>query len=163
MFAVVRKVRSMRIAHFAIISFAITFLLAYEQFRDPYEISKVENGRFVVSDKTTGELGAGSDEVTAEKRIEQMHKQLDDLRVSVQPMVPKATDSSQINLRNMLETWRYCHPVANLLPDFMHEHITSVSIADEVGMHAGVSAKDMSLISDVHTSFGDGGSNTPKF
>ena len=154
----------MRIAHFAIISFAITFLLAYEQFRDPYEISKVENGRFVVSDKTTGELGAGSDEVTAEKRIEQMHKQLDDLRVSVQPMVPKATDSSQINLPNMLETtWRDGHPVANLSPDFTHEHITSVSIADEVGMHAGVSAKDMSLISDVHTSFGDGGSNTPKF
>jgi len=154
----------MRIAHFAIISFAITFLLAYEQFRDPYRDFQSRNGRFVVSDKTTGELGAGSDEVTAEKRIEQMHKQLDDLRVSVQPMVPKATDSSQINLPNMLETtWRDGHPVANLSPDFTHEHITSVSIADEIGMHAAVSAKDMSSISDVHTSFGDGGSNTPKF
>src|SRR6476661_545072 len=97
-FAVVRKARRMRIAHFAIISFAITLLLAYEQFRDPYEISKVESGRFVLSDKTTGEPGGASDEVLAEKRIEQMHKQLDDLRVAVQPMVPKAVDSSQINL-----------------------------------------------------------------
>src|SRR6476660_6541739 len=108
MFAVVRKARRMRIAQLAIISFAITALLAYEQFRDPYEISKVDSGRFVASDKTTVELGAGSDEVTPEKRIEQMHKQLDDLRVAVQPMAPKAIDSSQINLRNMLETWRYC-------------------------------------------------------
>ena len=64
----------------------------------------------------------------------------------------------------MLETTsRDGHPITNLSSDFIHEHITSVSTADELGMHAGVSAKDMSLISDVHTSFGDGGSNTPKF